>query len=120
VFAFVVKLHTRPGSSAIARHARATPGVAHLLAVLDPNEVDGVERAACLADRGGHPCERAGAVVEMDAQRRAERRRRVRGAAHPVSVDPPRPRRIRGATDHLSAFPHVLYCVRLSTNLRRR
>jgi hypothetical protein len=27
---------------------------------------------------------------------------------------------VRGATDHLSAFPHVLYCVRLSTNLRRR
>ena len=47
--------------------------VADLLSLLDANEVDRAQVAAGLADRAGDLGERAGAVVEMDAQRGAER-----------------------------------------------
>ena len=54
--------------------ARGVDGdVADLLALLDADEVDRAQVAAGLADRAGDLGERAGAVVEMDAQRGAER-----------------------------------------------
>jgi hypothetical protein len=54
--------------------------VADLLASLDAHEVDRAEQAAGGSDRGRERCERARSVVQMDAQRRAERRRRMRHA----------------------------------------
>ena len=47
--------------------------VAHLLARLDADEVDRAEVAARVADRAREVGERAGPVVEVHAQRRAER-----------------------------------------------
>ena len=44
--------------------------VADLRAALDADEVDRVEQAARVADRLGQPGERAGPVVEVDAERR--------------------------------------------------
>lgn len=52
--------------------------VADLLAVLDADEVDRVERPADLADRSGEPAEGAGAVVEVDAEGGTEGGRGVR------------------------------------------
>jgi hypothetical protein len=53
--------------------ARSVDGdVADLLSLLDANEVDCAQVAACLADRAGDLGERAGAVVEMNAQGGAE------------------------------------------------
>ena len=43
--------------------------VAHLLALLDADEVDRAEAAAGVADRARDLGERAGPVVEMHAQR---------------------------------------------------
>ncbi len=78
--------------------ARRVDGdVAHLLALLDADEVDRPEAAAGVADRTRDVGERAGTVVEVDAKRGAERRggmriahgehrRRFGQAQNPASV----------------------------------
>ncbi len=52
--------------------------VAHLLALLDPDEIDRAEAAPRVADGPGDVGKGPGAVLEVNAQGRAERRRRVR------------------------------------------
>ena len=51
--------------------------VAHLLPLLDADEVDRAEQPARIADRVGQPRKGARLVLEVDAQRRAERCRRM-------------------------------------------
>jgi hypothetical protein len=61
--------------------------VADLLAALDPDEVDRAEQAAGFGDRRRKPGERSRPVLQVDAERRAERRRQVRDA-HAVDPHP--------------------------------
>jgi hypothetical protein len=62
--------------------ARGVDGdIADFLTLLDPDEVDRAEAAARVADRPREVCERAGSVVEMDAERGAERGGRARAHA---------------------------------------
>ena len=78
--------------------------VAHLLAVLEPDDVDRVERAACLSDRGGQPGEGAGPVVEVHAERGAERGGGVRDS-HPLNVHRRPVGRIGGAPEAPCGLP---------------
>ena len=66
--------------------AREHGDVADLRAALDADEVDRVEQAVLLRDRGRERGERARAIREVDAQRCAELRRRVGDGYHGSSV----------------------------------
>ena len=74
--------------------------VAHLLAALDPDQVDRAEQPAGLADRARQPRERSRLVVEVDAQRGAEGRGRV----HSRSFGPWGAEAIRGPTERACGF----------------
>ena len=85
-FDAVLRAHRLRDAGDVLLVDREDRHVADLLAVLEPDEVDRVEEPARLADRAGHPRERARAVVEMHAEGGAERRRGVRDGAHRPSV----------------------------------
>ena len=79
--------------------------VTDLLAVLEPYQVDGVERSTRLADRRRHSCECTWAVVEVHAEGRAEGGRGMR-RGHPPSMRSPRIYGIRATTEPDAVFPH--------------
>ncbi|MEX0675160.1 MAG: hypothetical protein WD067_10325 [Gaiellaceae bacterium] len=63
----------------VGRVAGEDRHVPHLLTARDADEIDRPEQAAGVGDRGGERRERAGVVVELDPQRRAERGGRMQG-----------------------------------------